>query len=280
MKTFVRKNFAGSAIRLAVLSVLLLGMAGVCMAQASAAPARPAAPAAAAPQAQPVAQPAQAAPPSKPAPKGTHEGITVHGHWTIEVRNPDGKVVSHTEFENSLAPDGSVNLTSLLLGNFVPGGYEVTLYNASASSAYLSGPCQGINNPQNTGCVLIGSLISPTPGSFSDQINNCGSTNIIAATGPCFPLTITPASDTGLLVFKGTAVAASTTPPITDVVLAPLTCPSFGGLTSAINTVSPSTCAQGQTAAWSYLTHATLQTPVTITTVGQFIAVTVQISFQ
>lgn len=34
--------------------------------------------------------------------RGMHEGIKVHGHWSIEVRNPKGKLLSHTEFENSL----------------------------------------------------------------------------------------------------------------------------------------------------------------------------------
>jgi len=26
----------------------------------------------------------------------------VHGHWTIDVREPDGTLVSHNEFENAL----------------------------------------------------------------------------------------------------------------------------------------------------------------------------------
>jgi hypothetical protein len=33
--------------------------------------------------------------------KGQHEDIKVHGHWTTEVRNPDGKIATHREFENS-----------------------------------------------------------------------------------------------------------------------------------------------------------------------------------
>jgi hypothetical protein len=37
----------------------------------------------------------------KPSGDGSHEGIKVHGHWTIEVRNPDGTLVTHREFENS-----------------------------------------------------------------------------------------------------------------------------------------------------------------------------------
>ena len=109
MKAFILKNLAGSGIRLAVLSVLILGMAGVCQAQASSAPAQPiakagvpaAAPEAVTPGAQPASQTGQTATAGTAA-KGTQEGIKVHGHWTIEVRNPDGKVVTHTEFENVL----------------------------------------------------------------------------------------------------------------------------------------------------------------------------------
>lgn len=31
------------------------------------------------------------------------EGIKVHGHWTIDVRNADGSLAAHYEFENALA---------------------------------------------------------------------------------------------------------------------------------------------------------------------------------
>ena len=41
------------------------------------------------------------------APRGTGEGIQIHGQWTIEIRNRDGSVARHLEFENSLVDDGS-----------------------------------------------------------------------------------------------------------------------------------------------------------------------------
>ena len=44
------------------------------------------------------------APPAEPAPEegdGSNEGIQVHGHWTIEVTNPDGSLASRTEFERA-----------------------------------------------------------------------------------------------------------------------------------------------------------------------------------
>ena len=42
------------------------------------------------------------------------EGIKVHGHWAIDVRQPDGTLVTHTEFENALTPDGAQGLALLL----------------------------------------------------------------------------------------------------------------------------------------------------------------------
>lgn len=48
---------------------------------------------------------------------GRHEGIKVHGHWTIEVRNSDGTVVTHREFENSLMSGGATTLASFLTGS-------------------------------------------------------------------------------------------------------------------------------------------------------------------
>ena len=71
---------------------------------------------------------------SAPGAKGTHEGITVHGHWTIEVRNPNGTLARHVEFENSLDPGFQIPIT--LAGSssaaILPGG-----------AAYLSGLMSG-----------------------------------------------------------------------------------------------------------------------------------------
>lgn len=42
------------------------------------------------------------------------EGIKVHGHWVIEVRNPDGTLVSRTAFENSLTTTGATVIANVL----------------------------------------------------------------------------------------------------------------------------------------------------------------------
>jgi hypothetical protein len=95
---------------------------------------------------------------------GPHEGIRVHGHWVIEVRNPDGKVTARREFENAIQPAGMTYLASLLSGNNSPGALSVMLNGASSTFAAVhngvnidflpaSGPCsggvvwEGVGNP-------------------------------------------------------------------------------------------------------------------------------------
>jgi hypothetical protein len=88
--------------------------------------------------------------PKPTAPKGQSEGITVHGHWVIEVRNPDGKLVKHVEFENSIDP--GFNLPEESNGTSsspisVPGGAELL-------SAALNG--QASPDPATWGIMLVG----------------------------------------------------------------------------------------------------------------------------
>ena len=52
------------------------------------------------------------------------EGIKVHGHWTIDIRQPDGTLATHREFENSLitvVPSSNLNYQSgnLLLASIL-----------------------------------------------------------------------------------------------------------------------------------------------------------------
>src|SRR5262245_32132688 len=47
---------------------------------------------------------------------GAAEGIGVHGYWVIDVKNRDGSLASHTEFENALTSDGMVALVKTLQG--------------------------------------------------------------------------------------------------------------------------------------------------------------------
>lgn len=84
---------------------------------------------------------------------GRHEGIKVHGHWTIEVRNPDGAVVTHREFENSLEHglgQGSQFLASVLGRQGTVGTWTIVL--GSNANAALN-PC--INGVAPAPCLIL-----------------------------------------------------------------------------------------------------------------------------
>src|SRR5438093_5811943 len=70
---------------------------------------------------------------------GPKEGIKVHGHWTIDVRNPDGRLVTHREFENALTPDGGNTLAKIFGRINMPGLWQILL-NSSPDSIGPWGP--------------------------------------------------------------------------------------------------------------------------------------------
>jgi hypothetical protein len=79
--------------------------------------------------------------------QGQREGVKVHGHWTIDVSNPDGTLVTHREFENSLITTGIGGGGTGLLGswlarNAVPGGWAILL----SGSACPAGPCASVEH--------------------------------------------------------------------------------------------------------------------------------------
>ena len=59
------------------------------------------------------------------------EGITVHGHWTIEVRNPDGTLVESREFENALVSTGDERIAEILARVWSVGGWMVSAGNTA-----------------------------------------------------------------------------------------------------------------------------------------------------
>ena len=65
--------------------------------------------------------------------KGTKEGIKVHGHWKIEIFNPDGTRVSITEFDNTITGQGINELVSFLGGSGVQGAWGIELGSLPAS---------------------------------------------------------------------------------------------------------------------------------------------------
>lgn len=73
---------------------------------------------------------------SSPEPQdGTAEGIAVHGHWVIEVRDPDGTLAERREFENALVPTGAAQLGRWLARTETVGLWAIQISNALCSDA-------------------------------------------------------------------------------------------------------------------------------------------------
>jgi hypothetical protein len=268
MRVSVLKGFARHGVRLALLFVCLSVMVGVSHAQAAGAAAQPAAKAVS-----PAATPAKAVPAAQAERQrgGNHEGIKVRGHWTIEVRDPDGTVRSHAEFENSLQGPGQILLANLLSGQASFGGWAVVLSGPPTSPAEL--PCG--NSAGLYACYI-----------YSPPVSNCAT-----ATANCFPtLTISPSSyqnaatGTPGVTLQGTAVAGNNSGVVGSVTTYMAQC---------VSTVAPGNCstANGNIQLgedWvlnNAFTSRNLDgvngdpSPVSVTT-GQTIAVSVTFSFQ
>lgn len=122
------------------------------------------APALAVPQAAIASVPPAEEQPNSATPGGPHESVKVHGHWVIEVKNPDGSLAQRHEFENSLQSDATKALSELLLGNAVPAGWFVSLQPGSAST---NSPCgKGVS------CILIPAKLESSQGCPAVCSNN------------------------------------------------------------------------------------------------------------
>lgn len=184
--------------------------------------------------------------------KGSGEGIQVHGHWTIEVKDPDGKVATHREFENSLTSGGASILADLLLGYAVNGGFSVSLNETPTGGGPVVGLAinspVGVCNPVAGPCALT--LASgPIPGglSLSGQVTS-------SPTNPVPGGSITA-------VFTEALLCANTASPATP---------------STVTTVSPAGCTNPNT--FGILT-STSPSPAVPVLAGQTVAVTVLITF-
>jgi len=249
MKRSVLKGFARHGVCLAALLVSLTGLVGICRAQAAGAAAQPAKMAA-----QPAATTGKAAPAAQPAAQGghqlggNHEGIKVHGHWTIEVRNPDGKLVTHTEFENSLttanAYSGSALLTNTLGRTTTIGGWEILLV-TNGGSMHIDEP----GSTLATSCNYL--ACSPN-------------LSVIAGT----------TQNPGTLTFTGFVTVPASQTSITQVQTNLVGCPS-STLPSACFNVS------AQSATWNTFGFTqTNPSPAITISPGQVVQATVNISFQ
>lgn len=93
-------------------------------------------------------------------PGGSSEGIQIHGHWVIEVREPDGSLASRREFDNDLTTGGSLLLGQLLGRTKTIGVWRVQLQGPTG----FTGPCQP--NPSIFfACIITETNSTATAGS-------------------------------------------------------------------------------------------------------------------
>ncbi len=230
----------GWALAALLAAGMILGSAAWAQSGPTSTPAKPGATSANAAQPQaPAVAPAPAksaiAPAAKPRGGGEQEGIKVHGHWTIVVKNPDGTVTDRREFENSLGLGGVYLMAGFAGGTYVPGAWAISLGQQLSpailpSEQYSTGPCGGASflvldvNPYNAtasptsynpntsqGNCFIGEpsgIYSTNPGVPCSQITGCSPTLTREAVFPVFANTTpTMVATPGGFQLTGTAVA-------------------------------------------------------------------------
>jgi hypothetical protein len=133
--------------------------------------------------------------------------IKVHGHWKIVIRNPDGSIASHHEFENSLSWGGQA-LAGVLTHTLTIGPWAVILHSACGLSGFPAAcAIQEANAPALSGSeafsnltvqlggsaphqdivILTGSAKSTQGGTISEvdtTVTTCAPTTLASACGP------------------------------------------------------------------------------------------------
>jgi hypothetical protein len=182
---------------------------------------------------------------------GPHNGIKVHGHWTIEVRNPDGTLATHREFENSLTFGARFLATAL--GRQSTAGLWMIVFGVLNSA---SQPCQSGTGPYL--CLVVES---------ADSLMGSNIFHTLTSSAP-----FAPDPNAGKLTLSGTATVQNTSQ-ISIV-------ETFAG--ACAPTIPPASCVLNSANAYSDLGvggfSATSIAPISVTA-GQVVQVTVVFSF-
>lgn len=109
------------------------------------------------------------------------EGIKVHGHWIIDVRNADGSLAEHRDFQNSLdSTNGANALLYLLSGQLTTGSMSIQLFGVNSGTgrgqSYVSSQAGATNQgfgiysicsfTSDSSCVTYNLLQTASPGSY------------------------------------------------------------------------------------------------------------------
>lgn len=118
------------------------------------------------------------------------EGIKVHGHWMIEVKNPDGTLVERREFENALMENGAIALGKILARQGSVGGWAIDLNTGGQPMPGNQSPFDGF---------------WPGDGYIVESSSNSTAANYYKTLTVTQP---TSGNDTGKLVLSGTATVS------------------------------------------------------------------------
>jgi hypothetical protein len=204
------------------------------------------------------------------------EGIKVHGHWVIDLKNPDGTLAEHREFENALADKGQF-LVALASGYEVFGGYFITL---------VGNACPGDpDGDHNCSIPQTGAQVYVLCNDFYTCVG--GLTLAVNLTGTGTPAYSIVLSGSATMPLAGTISAVQTQ------AMTCFTSPTIGGAPTGFSVYNPAACvANGvplvNTTNYNGLTTftgTTLTAPGTnvpaplAVSAGQIVQVTVTISF-
>jgi hypothetical protein len=203
------------------------------------------------------------------------EGLKIHGHWKIEVRNPDGTLVKTYEFENSLVTPGAADemLSGLFSGTFTQAGWSVV---ASSTNPTTLCPTNGIAGANNS-CTIVPALGTNTVASGAYCVSYACFGGLTAVGVPANLTTNT----SSYLQLQG-SFTPTASGSVTSVQTNTIGCTSIG-TNPGVSTVTISQCYNGLipgTMAFISIpfTAATLSTPVNVLA-GQLVTITVNISF-
>lgn len=196
--------------------------------------------------------------------RGANEGIVVHGHWKIDVKNSDGTLAETRDFENALSGSGAIYLVGALSGYLTPADWMIVL---GASSG--NGPCVATFQF----CGVVHNLSTyPALGYCTSAYYCSGSTlnyayNFGANLGGPFSIVLSgqiTSNQTGSVgvVYSILSACSNTSSPTSP---------------SSLSTTAPSACTNSG-AYYGPFTATTLGSPIAVTS-GQIIQVTVTITF-
>jgi hypothetical protein len=166
-------------------------------------------------------------PANGPSARGMHEGVKIHGYWRIDVRNRDGSLATHVEFENSLTSgDPYYRSGDDLLGTLLGGGYSTDtpaiglntsglgLLSQGATEVVpilLDGPCGSAGCLITTsGSVFYHYCTSVWVGASGNPTGPTGTTGHGFSSQDCLTgLSVTPPSAPTYIAASGTVPAAS-----------------------------------------------------------------------